>query len=413
MAGEGWVMVDVMKLVQFGAGNIGRSFIGQIFSRAGWEVVFIDIDPTIISHLNQRRQYRVEVRDRKPETLIIKNVCGVLAQDFERVTDEVCTADLVATAVGKEALPHIMKSIATGLIKRQSRFPSRSLDIIICENMRNAASFFREGLLRYLPGGFPFDSMVGLVETSIGKMVPIMSEKERAADPLLVYAEAYNTLVLDGKGFRGEVPAVPELELKDNMKAYVDRKLFIHNMGHAVLGYTSHVFYPQYRYVWEAAENEELYLETRNAMWETGQALIKEYPEEFSTRSIGDSIDDLLMRFTNRALCDTIFRVGRDLYRKLGPDDRLIGSIRLCMKQGIAPRHIALGTASALLFRGVDEEGKAFEQDRVFHGREMAKGVDHVLEHVCKLRDREAASLIVVYYEKMKGGERDLRAILG
>lgn len=402
-----------MKLVQFGAGNIGRSFIGQIFSRAGWEVVFIDIDPRIVDQLNERHHYRVEIRDRRPQTLIVKNVRGLLAEDLKRVVDEVCDADLVATAVGKEALSGIMNPLAQGISKRKRLFPSKSLDIIICENMRNAAFYFREGLGKHLPKDFPLDSMVGLVETSIGKMVPIMSEKERAADPLLVYAEAYNTLILDRKGFRGEVPAVPELELKDNMKAYVDRKLFIHNMGHAVLGYTSHVFFPHYSYVWEAAENEELYLVTRNAMWETGQALIREYPEEFSTRSIGDSIDDLLMRFTNRALRDTIFRVGRDLYRKLGPDDRLIGSIRLCMKQGIAPRHIALGTASALLFRGVDEEGKAFEQDRVFHGREMAKGVDHVLEHVCKLRDREAASIIRIYYEKMQGGERDLRAILG
>ncbi len=52
-----------MKLVQLGAGNIGRSFIGQIFSRAGWEVVFVDIDSAVIDELNRKRRYTVEVRD--------------------------------------------------------------------------------------------------------------------------------------------------------------------------------------------------------------------------------------------------------------------------------------------------------------------------------------------------------------
>ncbi|MGQ9617093.1 MAG: mannitol-1-phosphate 5-dehydrogenase [Spirochaetota bacterium] len=401
-----------MKLVQFGAGNIGRSFIGQIFSRAGWEVVFIDIDKKIITEINKRHEYRVEIKDRVPQTIHVRNVRGVLAQDIEAVTDEVCTCDIAATAVGKDALMYIVKPIATGLVKRLDRFSFRPLDIILCENMLNAASFFREALRRHLPEDFPLDSMVGLVETSIGKMVPIMSEEERVADPLLVYAEAYNTLILDRKGFRGPIPDVPELELKENMKPYVDRKLFIHNMGHAVLGYISHVFYPDYRYVWEAAENDELFIVTRDAMWESGAALISRYPEEFNNQSIGEYIDDLLIRFKNRALGDTIFRVGRDLYRKLGPEDRLIGSIRLCIEQGIKPINIALGTASALLFRGVDEDGNLFPQDRVFHDRELSKGVNHVLENVSRLKNEDVKSLIRHYYSRIKGGARDIEALL-
>lgn len=401
-----------MKLVQFGAGNIGRSFIGQIFSRAGWEVVFIDIDQKIIGEINKRREYGVEIKDRFFQTILVKNVRGVLAQDIEAVTEEVCTSDIAATAVGKDALPHIIKPIAAGLVKRLERFSFRPLDIILCENMLNAASFFREALRSHLPDDFPLDSMVGLVETSIGKMVPIMSEEEKAADPLLVYAEAYNTLILDKKGFRGPVPDIPELELKENMKPYVDRKLFIHNMGHGVLGYTSHVFYSQYRYVWEAAENEELFNVTRDAMWESGAALIYRYPDEFNKQSIGEYIDDLLMRFKNRALGDTIFRVGRDLYRKLGPDDRLIGSIKLCIEEGIKPINIALGTASALLFRGVDEEGNLFPRDRIFHDKELSKGLDHVLENVCKLGDRGVKSLIQHFYNRIIGGERNIGVLI-
>jgi len=396
-----------MKLVQFGAGNIGRSFIGQLFSNAGWEVVFIDIDEKIIQALNQKRYYKVKVKDREERTIIVNNVRGVSGYQTDAVAEEVCTADIVATAVGQKALGGIMKPLAAGLVHRGNRFPGRPLDIIICENMHDAALFFKKSLTETLPPGFPFDRMVGLVETSIGKMVPIMSEKDRKHDPLLVFAEAYNTLILDKNGFRGPIPELPGLDPKENIRAYVDRKLFIHNMGHAVCGYTAFVFRPNFIYVWEAAEDRVIRSITRNAMWESGKALLAEYPDEFTERTIGEHIEDLLMRFRNRALGDTIYRLGRDLYRKLGPGDRLTGSIRLCNKHGIEPAHIALGTASAFFFMAKDENGGLFEGDRRFHEKEMPLGIEHVLQNICKI-EGPAASLIGEFYTAIREGERDL-----
>ncbi len=401
-----------MKLVQFGAGNIGRSFIGQLFSRAGWEVVFIDIDEQIIEALNQKRRYTVQVKDRREQTITVKNVRGVSWYRTDVVKEEVCTADIAATAVGQKALGSIMKPLAEGLVLRNSRFPGKALDIIICENMHDAAEFFKKKLTEALPSGFPFDKTVGLVETSIGKMVPIMSEKDRAHDLLLVFAEAYNTLILDKNEFRGPIPNVPGLAPKENIRAYVDRKLFIHNMGHAVCGYTAFVFRPGSTFVWEAAEDEDIRNITRKAMWESGEALIAEYSEEFTRRTIEEHIEDLLMRFRNRALGDTIYRLGRDLYRKLGPDDRLIGSVRLCEKHGIKPAHIALGTASAFLFKAKDETGRLFESDKQFHEREMSLGIDHVLHRICKI-EGSAASLIRELYTQILEGERDVMKLVG
>ena len=46
-------MKEKKLLIQFGAGNIGRSFLGQIFARNGWEVVFVDVDELLLKELNQ------------------------------------------------------------------------------------------------------------------------------------------------------------------------------------------------------------------------------------------------------------------------------------------------------------------------------------------------------------------------
>ena len=188
----------------------------------------------------------------------------------------------------------------------------------------------------------------------------------------------------------------------------MDRKLFIHNMSHAVLGYVSFVFRPGFLYVWEAAAEPDLLSVTRRAMDESAQALQRAYPGEFDDDSLGMHIEDLLRRFRNRALGDTIFRVGRDLYRKLGPDDRLSGSIGLCLGHEIMPKRIALALACALRFRGVDEGGNLYGNDRVFHEREMSRGVDHVLRRICGLTDERIISLIKGYHKELEGGNRDL-----
>ncbi len=397
-----------MKLVHFGAGNIGRSFVGQLFSRAGWDVVFIDIDRRIIDELNKKRQYKVMVKDKEQETIVVKNVRGVYAMDLEKASNEVMEADLVSTAVGKDALSGLIQPIARGLERRKNKSPSRPLDIIICENMINAASFFKECLRRELSRNFPIEKYVGLVETSIGKMVPIMSEKDRRRDPLLVFAEAYNTLIVDKNGFQGMIPDIPGIDPKENMKAFVDRKLYIHNMGHAVLSYTAFVFRKKYRFIWEAAYDKELHGITKNAMWESGKALVKEYPDEFNEKNIEENIDDLLLRFGNRALGDTIYRAGRDLYRKLGPDDRLTGSVMLCLKHDIFPKHIALGIACALFFEAVDDRGEMFEKDIAFHEKEIPKGTDHVFKNICKMENKAIKEIIKYYYDNIIQGNLEI-----
>jgi mannitol-1-phosphate 5-dehydrogenase len=182
-----------MKLVQIGAGNIGRSFIGQIFSRSGWEVVFVDVDSRMVSLLNEARCYTVVIKreGREDERRRIGPVRAVDGRNTEQVRAEIAGADMVATSVGKGALPKILPLIAGGLGDRFKAGPDRPLDIIIAENARGASDMFRSVLGAELGAAYPLDSLVGLVETSIGKMVPIMREEDLRGDPLQLFAEEY------------------------------------------------------------------------------------------------------------------------------------------------------------------------------------------------------------------------------
>lgn len=392
------------KLVLFGAGKIGRSFIGQLFSRGGYEVVFIDVNQQLVEELNRRGEYHVIIKGTEDQIIPVKQVRGVCAADAEAVIREVASADLAATAVGQAGLHGIFPLLASGLMQRKAEEPARVLDIIIAENLRNAAVFFREELRKRLPADYPMDDLVGLVETSIGKMVPIMTRKDVQEDPLQVFAEPYNTLILDGKAFRGDIPAIEGLAPKENMKAWVDRKLFIHNLGHAAAAYLGYVHYPQARYLYEVLNNPEILCEVRKVMQQSATCLLKKYPGEFTRDSLDKHIDDLLARFANRALGDTLFRVGCDLPRKLGPDDRVVGAIRLAIETASPFSKILKVLVCGCRFRATDENGNMLSGDIEF-ARIYERGIQHVLTRICRFNavaDRKIVEELILMNRRME-----------
>jgi mannitol-1-phosphate 5-dehydrogenase len=388
------------NVVIFGAGKIGRSFIGQLFGRQGYRIIFVDADPFLVNELNHRKEYPVVIKaPDHEERMVVSSVQAIHASEEEAITEAVSEATIMAVSVGKTALPAIAPVVARGLLQRNSTYPGRVLDMILAENMRSAAGFFRERLREQLPVSYPLDRLVGLVETSIGKMVPIMTGKELEQDPLQVFAEPYNTLILDRKGFKGEIPPIPQFSLKDHMKAWVDRKAFIHNLGHATAAYAGFLKNPEARFMFQVLEDPAVLQFTREVMGEAARALLAEYPGEFTPGSLGAHAEELLDRFRNRNLGDTVFRVGCDLRRKLGKDDRFMGAIRMARKHGLPFGKITEAMARGFLFRAVGEDGALFPNDVSFH-RMVAKDLDGVLHKVCGLEypaDREIIESLKTY----------------
>jgi len=373
------------KLVLFGAGKIGRSFIGQLFSRSGFEVVFVDISRKLIDELNRQRQYKVVIKsDAGEEVLLIGNVRGICLSDSDLVINELAGATISALSVGQQGLPDTFSVIAQALILRREENGEWPLDFIIAENMRNSDQYLSGELNRFLPEDYPMEELVGLVETSIGKMVPIMSLKDIEDDPLQVFAEPYDTLIVAKRGFKNPVPEVINLAPKENIKAWVDRKLFIHNLGHATAAYLGFLKYPQAIYIYQVLSDHEIFETTRQTMLQSAEILMALYPGEFTMVQLTEHIDDLLLRFRNRALGDTIFRVGCDLYRKLSPEDRLAAPIRSAISLNKPYNLIYNALLAAVSFRATDEKGEYFPADVNFFSESLS-GIDYILENICRL----------------------------
>lgn len=378
-------------MVQFGAGNIGRSFIGQLFSRSGYEVVFVDIKKELVEKLNKKRAYKLVIkRNELPdEIILIENIRAIDGCDKEAVIREIVDVDIIATAVGKYTLPQIVPVIAKGLQSRYKKRGKNPLDIIIAENFRNVSDYLKKELKSYLPREYPFDELVGLIESSIGKMVPLMKEEDKKRDLVWIYAEPYNTLIVDKKGFKNPLPQVRDLWAVENIKAYVDRKLFIHNLGHSASAYLGYQYDSEMTFIYEALEVPEIYKTVRECMEQSAVALNRVYPKDLTLQDLQNHIDDLLFRFQNKLLRDTIFRVGRDLYRKLGKNERLIGPMILAQRRGVPYNKIKRAFYAALDFKAKDEKGEMYPPDRIFFQREYPMGLKHILRNICHLSSHQ------------------------
>jgi len=392
-----------MKLVVFGAGKIGRSFIGQLFSRSGYEVVFIDKDRRLINAINEKRTYKVIVCDDNPEMIMVENVRGVDVDDTVQVIDEIASADLMAISIGKNGLSEIIPLVAKGFLKREKDHPGKALDLILAENLRNANAFFYNALSKVLPLDYPLKERIGLVETSIGKMVPLV-DHQGEDDLLSVSAESYNTLIVDKNGFKNPVPEITGLEAKENMKAWVDRKLFIHNFGHAAVAYYGYLLHPECVFIWEVLEDTAVKQFAKEAMSQSAVVLQHLYPGIFTDAHIEDHINDLLRRFANRRLGDTVFRVGCDLYRKLSPDDRIVVPLLSAFHLGLPYDKMIQVLSAALCFKATGPDNKMLLSDIDFHHVLAEKGKKAVIEDVCGFTNIESLRDCGFYQAKISTG---------
>jgi mannitol-1-phosphate 5-dehydrogenase len=385
------------SIVIFGAGKIGRSFIGQLFSRAGYKVVFIDINYKIIDEINRRKKYEVVIKsDNRDEVLEVTNVCGIYADDTDAVMTAITDCNLMATCVGKNAFNKILPIVAKGIEKRFRLHPDSPVDIILAENIRDAQKIMKTRLAELLVNNFPVNLYIGFIETSIGKMVPIMPKAVENKDPLLVYAEPYNTLIVDKNGFKNFIPDIEGLSPKENIKAWVDRKAFIHNLGHATVAYYGAFRHPDAIYIYEVLSDPVVYRFTKEVMLQSASILQAIYPNDYSINSLKDHIDDLLTRFRNKALKDTIYRVGQDRIRKLGPEDRFVGIIQLAINIGKKYDKILKAMTYAFCFKTTDENGKRCTQDILFDSYEK-NGLKFILREVCGFEAVKHKKLILEF----------------
>ncbi|EEX64774.1 mannitol-1-phosphate 5-dehydrogenase [Vibrio metoecus] len=332
--------------VHFGAGNIGRGFIGKLLADADIAVTFADVNEPLVDQLSHQQAYKVKVVGSECKMETVSHVTAVNSAS-EALIQRIIKTDLVTTAVGPTVLDIIAKTIAKGLSARFAAGNTQPLNIIACENMVRGTTHLKQQVYQFLTTEEQqqADALVGFVDSAVDRIVPPLQAAND--DPLEVTVESFSEWIVDEQQFKGEIPQIEGMEKTNNLMAFVERKLFTLNTGHCVTAYLGCL--KGHRTIREAIEDPSIHAQVKQAMQESGEVLIRRYGFDRALHSA--YIEKILSRFANPYLVDEVDRVGRQPLRKLGTNDRLIKPLLGTIEYGLPNSMLLKGIAAALKYR--------------------------------------------------------------
>ncbi|AGT32268.1 mannitol-1-phosphate 5-dehydrogenase [Geobacillus genomosp. 3] len=386
-----------MRAVHFGAGNIGRGFIGSLLAASNYDVVFVDVNEQIVRLLQERGEYRVIVAGWRQEEQWVRGVSALNSQtEREQVIATIAAADLVTTAVGPHILPAIAPVIAAGL-KQRLAARQAPLHVIACENMIGGT----EALKTHIFGHLSEDEQrlanqsVGFLNCAVDRIVPNQTND----DPLAVTVEPFFEWAIETRNVIGAVPPIQGAHFVADLGPYIERKLFTVNTGHALAAYLGYL--KQYETVQDAMKDSAIRADVEQALSESGAVLVKKHGWEADEHRA--YIETTIGRFMNPSLSDDIIRVARSPIRKLGPNDRLVApATQYSALLGSVPAGLAKGIAALLLFDH-PEDSEAAELQQTIRQR----GVEEALRQYAGLESAHPlVGPVKEEYEKMAEKKR-------
>lgn len=365
-----------MSCVIFGAGKIARGFIGHLLYLSGIEFTFVEKFDGLTDLMNERGQYTVNILGNEAENCVVKGAKALKFSDKEKIAEAIADADAVFNAVGGKNLGEIVPYLTAGIELKAKR--GGNLNIVTCENWKKPADILKDGISEIISDDAReyFENNVGITEAVIMRSAIESSKELLEKDPLIVNVQNFWELPVDASRLKGSLPEIKGLKLVPEFTGFLERKFYTYNAANGTTSYLGALF--GYEKIADAAHDERILKILDGVYQETARALSLKHNFPLD--------EQLAFTLTSKAklqdytIVDFIERNARDPLRKLGPDDRLVGSARLVDSYGIKPENLCTAIAAAIYY---ESEGDEFAEELCRMRKE--NGVDYVLENVCKL----------------------------
>lgn len=378
------------KSIQFGAGNIGRGFIGALLSKSNYEVIFADVNDEILDQINLQKKYKIFVKDVESFDEEITNIKGVNVNS-NQLLEEIKVARIITTAVGPLVLPKVALNIAEGIKLRKKNNVKDFLNIIACENMVLATDFLKDEIIKNLTTDEIeyLNEYVGFPNSSVDRIVPPI-KNDNIID---VTVEKFYEWNVEESKFKGEIPKIEGMNLVDNLGAYVERKLFTLNTGHAITAYLGYL--KNYKTIDESIKDENIKNIVQGAMKEGGAGLAKKYNLDLDSHF--KYIEKIIKRFENHYLKDDVIRVGREPIRKLGPKDRLVSPLLTSKGYNLPVDNLLIGISAALNYENNEDKQSVEIQDYIKN-----IGLKETIKKISNITDPELLNKIEENYSNIR-----------
>jgi mannitol-1-phosphate 5-dehydrogenase len=346
-----------MKAVHFGAGNIGRGFVGLLLHEGGYDLVFSDVAAPLVDAINAVDSYTVHaVGDGGSDTVVTGFRAVNSAEQGDTLVEEIAGANVVTTAVGPTVLKFVAPSIVAGLALRDPSAPP--LQIMACENAINATDLLRDEIRAQ--AGDAWDALVGravFANTAVDRIVP--AQPEGAGVDVTV--EPFYEWAIERLPFGDESPVIPGAHFVDDLAPYIERKLFTVNTGHATTAYFGAE--AGIDKISDALADDAIAARVAAVLAETSALLSAKHG--LDAGELADYRATILRRFANPALPDTVGRVGRQPLRKLSRHERFVGPAAEAAERGLEVGALVSAMAAALRFDDPEDEQSAELQRRL------------------------------------------------
>jgi mannitol-1-phosphate 5-dehydrogenase len=337
-----------MKAVHFGAGNIGRGFVGLLLHEGGYELVFSDVAAPLVDAINAVDEYTVhEVGEGGVDTVVTGFRAINSAEHPDELIEEIAGANVVTTAVGPTILKFVAPPIVAALALRDPSSPP--LQIMACENAINATDILRDEIRAR--AGDAWDALAGravFANTAVDRIVPAQAPGEGVD----VTVEPFYEWAIERPPFGDDPPHIPGAHFVDDLAPYIERKLFTVNTGHATTAYFGAA--AGIDRISDALADEAIAEKVGATLEETSALLAAKHG--LDPAELADYRSTILRRFRNAALPDTVWRVGRQPLRKLSRHERFVGPAAEAAERGLAVDSLVGAMGAALAFDDAEDE---------------------------------------------------------
>ena len=358
-----------MKAVHFGAGNIGRGFVGLLLHEGGYELVFSDVAAPLVDAINAVAEYTVhEVGEGGRDRVVTGFRAINSATHPDEVIEEIAVANVVTTAVGPTILTFVAPHIVAGLALRDPSAPP--LQIMACENAINATDLLRDEIASL--AGDAWDALAGravFANTAVDRIVPAQPE----GSGVDVTVEPFYEWAIERPPFGDEPPSIPGAHFVDDLAPYIERKLFTVNTGHAATAYFGAI--AGVETISAALSDEAIAAKVSAALEETSALLVAKHGLE--PADLASYRETILHRFRNPALPDTVWRVGRQPLRKLSRHERFVGPAAEAAEAGLPVDALVAAMGAALSFDDA-EDAQSVDLQRMLRDEDAASVVSSV-----------------------------------
>jgi len=341
-----------MRAVHFGAGNIGRGFVGLLLAEGGYELTFADVADQLIEQLQAADSYQVHEVGDELRAHDVRNFSAInSAKDAEALTAALASADVITTAVGVSILKYVAPAIAAGIAARPEGAPR--VAVMACENAIGATDIL-ETEVRSRYEGDDLDERAVFANTAVDRIVP-------AQDPGLdVTVENYYEWAIETGPFGDQPPEIPGVTWVPDLAPYIERKLFTVNTGHATTAYFGYL--AGVSKISDALADPDTEARVAAVLAETRALLVAKYG--FDEAELEAYAAKIMRRFANPYLPDTVERVGRSPLRKLSRNDRFVGPASQLAERGMPTEALLAAMGAAFRF-DYAEDAEAVELQRL------------------------------------------------